>query len=111
MLDEVVLLADPATQILAKHSQAEMLSAFAARMLATVPPPANSTPEAAALRDTRVDLLQPLVQPWLTRAQALYGELDKIARANPQLAKNPAVLAAVQMSRAKLGQQQGVAKR
>ena len=103
ILDEVVLLGDPASQILARHSQGEILSAFAQRMLATVPPPLNPSEEAIALRDTRLDLLQPLIQPWLARAQAAYAEIDKIARANPQLAKNPAVLAAVRSSRAKLG--------
>jgi hypothetical protein len=104
ILDEVFLLGDPVTKILARHTQGEILSGFAQRMLATVPPAANSTPEAMALRDTRVAMLQPLVQPWLARAQAAFAELDKIARTNPQLAKNPAVLAAVRASRAKLAQ-------
>jgi hypothetical protein len=104
LLDEVFVLGDPATKILARHTQGEILSGFAQRMLATVPPPANSTPEAMQLRDTRLDMLQPLIQPWLARAQAAFTELDKIAKANPQLAKNPAVLAAVRASRAKLSQ-------
>ena len=63
-----------------------------------------SAEEAVALRDTRLAILQPLVQPWVTRAQAAFTEIDKLARANPQLAKNPAVLAAVRASRAKLAQ-------
>jgi hypothetical protein len=103
ILDEVVLVGDPATKILARHSQGEILSGFAQRMLSTVPPPVNASEEAIALRNTRLDLLQPLIQPWLSRAQVAFSELDKIARANPQLAKNPAVAAAVRASRAKLG--------
>ncbi|HEY5946472.1 MAG TPA: hypothetical protein VIV40_13310 [Kofleriaceae bacterium] len=111
LLDEVFAQGDPATKILARHSQGEILSSFATRMLATVPPPANSSEEAIALRDTRVSMLQPLIQPWIARAQSAYAELDRIAKANPQLAKNPAVLAAVRSSRARLAQQPGVAKR
>jgi hypothetical protein len=104
MLDDVVAAGDPAMQILARHSQGEILSGFVQRMLATVPPAASAAPEAQALRETRLAMLQPLVQPWQERAQAAYAELDKIARANPQLAKNQAVAAAVRSSRAKLTQ-------
>ncbi|HEY5923471.1 MAG TPA: hypothetical protein VIV11_17445 [Kofleriaceae bacterium] len=109
LLDEVFVLGDPATKILARHTQGEILSGFAQRMLATVPPPINGSEEALALRNTRLDMLQPLIEPWLTRARAAFTELDKIARANPQLAKNPAVVAAVRATRTRLSQ--GVAKR
>lgn len=109
LLDEVFAHGDAATQILARHAQGQMLSSFATRLLATVPPPATNTEEAVALRDTRLAMLQPHIQPWQSRAQAAYAELDKIARANPQLAKNAAVLAAVRATRDKLSQ--GVAKR
>lgn len=109
MLDQVYVAGDPATKILARHAQGEMLSSFAARMLATVPPPATNTEAATALRDTRLAMVQPLVQPWQARAQAVFSDLDKIARANPQLAKNAAVVAAVRSGRAKLSS--GVAKR
>jgi hypothetical protein len=58
-------------------------------------------------------MLAPLVNPWFVRAQSAYAELDRIARANPQLAKNKAVLLAVRNARAKLAQGlgTGVAKR
>jgi hypothetical protein len=102
MLDEVVLLGDPATKILARHTQGEILTSFAQRVLATVPAAIDSTD--VGLRETRLAMVQPLIQPWLARAQAAFTELDKIARGNPQLAKNPAVLAAARSSRAKLAQ-------
>jgi hypothetical protein len=102
ILDEVFLVGDPVSKILARHTQGEILAGFAQRMLATVPPAIDSTD--VGLRDTRLAMLQPLIQPWLARAQSAFTELDKIARTNPQLAKNPAVLAAVRSSRAKLSQ-------
>jgi len=111
LLDEVVLYGDPATRILARYAQGEILSGFAQRMLATVPAPLNASEEAIALRDTRLDILLPLIQPWQERARAAYADVDKIARANPQLAKNPAVLAAVRSTRAKLSQSAQSAKR
>ncbi len=64
-----------------------------------------------ALRDTRLSLITPLVVPWQQQARSAYQQLDTIARANPQLAKNAAVLAAVRASRAKLATDAGVAKR
>jgi hypothetical protein len=112
LLDEVFALGDPANKILARQAQGDLLQSFATRMLATVPPPMDSSQSAIALRETRLGLLTPLVNPWFVRAQSAYAELDKIARANPQLAKNPAVLMAVRSSRAKLAQgSSGVAKR
>jgi hypothetical protein len=109
LLDEVFVLGDPTTKILARHTQGEILSSFAQRVLATVPPATNSNE--TSLRETRLAMVQPLIQPWLTRAQAAFTEVDKIARTNPQLAKNPAVLAAVRSSRAKLQIASTTAKR
>jgi hypothetical protein len=102
LLDEVAALGDPVNQILARHAQGEILSSFATRMLATVPPPLNSSEEAIALHDTRLAMLQPLLVPWQERAQVAYTDVDNLARKNPKLAKNPAVAAAVRGSRAKL---------
>ena len=111
LLDGVFAAGDPATQILARHTQGELLSNVATRMLATIPPPTNTSESAVALRDTRLDMLLPLIQPWQMRARSAYNDLDKIARANPQLAKNAAVLAAVRSSRAKLTTQSQTATR
>jgi hypothetical protein len=81
----------------------DMIAGFAQRIEATVPSPTAGTPEAIALHDTRVDLLQPMLEPWTTQSRAAYSDVDKLAKANPQLAKNAAVVAAVRASRAKLG--------
>ena len=103
LLDEVYAMGDASMQILARQAKGDLLSSLALRMQSTVPPPVNATPEAVALRDTRLDLIQPMVEPWQTQARAAYTEVDKLGKANPKLAKNPAVLAAVRSSRAKLG--------
>jgi hypothetical protein len=104
MLDEVFTAGDPAMQILARQAQGELLVRFATRMLATVPPPVNRTSEALALRETRLQMLRPLVSPWLVRAQSLFTDLERIARAHPQLEKNAAVVAAVRSARTQLTQ-------
>lgn len=113
LLDEVfAVAADPATKILARQVQGDLLASFATRILATVPPLMDASESAATLRETRLSLITPHVTPWQMRAKSAYQELDRIARANPQLAKNPAVVAAVRQSRAKLAQfEAGVAKR
>ena len=102
LLEEVAQVGDPATKILALQAQGDMLSSFATRVLATVPPAIDSTESAIALRDMRLSLITPLVTPWQQRARSAYQELERVARANPQLAKNQAVVAAVRTSRAKL---------
>lgn len=111
LLDEVIALGDATQKILALQAQGDLLQSFATRILATVPAPVDGTPAAIALRETRLELITPLVNPWITRAQSAYTEVDRLAKANPQLAKNKAVLMAVRSSRAKLAQSPGVAKR
>ena len=108
MLDEVHTHGDATMKILALHAQGQLLASFSTRMIATVPVAKTANPDESALRDTRLAMLQPLIDPWQVRAQSAFGEVDKLARANPQLAKNTAVAAAVRSSREKLAQ---VAKR
>jgi hypothetical protein len=105
LLDEVYAMGDATMQILAKQAKGDLISSFVQRIQATVPAPVSGTPEAIALHDTRLDLLQPMLQPWNDEARAAYTEVDKLAKANPKLAKNPAVVAAVRSSRTKLGSQ------
>ena len=109
IIDELIEVGDPATKILALGAKGDIHSGLATRMISTVPPPVNNTEEAVALRETRMQLLQPHVEPWQVQARAAYQSLDQLARQNPQLAKNQAVLAVVRSARTKVGQ--GVAKR
>lgn len=109
LLEEVFVNGDPALKILARHAEGQLLASFATRLLNAVPPPVNATSEALALRETRLAMVQPLVEPWLRRSQAAFAEIDRIARANPALEKNAAVVAAVRDGRSRLSQ--GVARR
>jgi len=111
LLDEVAQVGEPATRILALQAKGDLLASFATRIVATVPPAIDGTEAAVNLRDMRLSLILPLVAPWQQQARSAYAELDKIARANPQLAKNQAVLAAVRASRTKLTQLDTTAKR
>jgi hypothetical protein len=107
LLDEVFIAGDPAMQVLARKAQGDLLINFASRMLATVPPAVNRSEQATGLRDMRLQMLKPLVSPWLVRARSMFTDLDRIARANPQLDKNEAVVAAVRAVRAHLAQPGG----
>jgi hypothetical protein len=103
LLDEVAASGDPRWQIVALHAQGDLLGQMTRRMLDTVPPAgAGATQSAVALHDTRVQLLQSRVQPWIDRAQHAFSQVDQLARANPQLASNQMVGNAVADSRHKL---------
>jgi hypothetical protein len=106
LLDEVFAAGDPTTKILARQALGDLFAGLVTRVLATVPQPVNASEPAVAMHDTRLAMLQPLLDPWRDRARAAYRELDQVARANPQLAKNAAVLAAVRAARTKLGERQ-----
>ena len=103
LLEEVYAAGDPAMKILARQAKGDMILGFVQRMQNTVPPAVNATPEAQELRQTRLDMLTPMLTPWQDAARAAFKEVDIIAKANPQLAKNQAVLAAVRAARAKMG--------
>lgn len=111
LLDEVAQVGDPAMKILALQAKGDLVSGFATRILATVPAAIDNTEAALTLHDTRLSLITPLVAPWQQQARGAYQQIDELARTNPQLAKNPAVLSAVRASRAKLASDAGVAKR
>jgi hypothetical protein len=96
MLDEVATAGDPHWQIIALHAEGDLYASIAQRMMATVP--AGPSPQ---LHDTRVSLLQPLVQPWLDKSQAAFAEVDRIAKAHPEL-RQQAIAEAVSDSRRRL---------
>ena len=104
LLDEVVENGNPALQILARHAEGQLLASFSTRLLDAVPPPVNTTTDALALRETRLAMMKPLLEPWLRRSQAAFAAIDQIARAHPALDKNRAVAAAVRDSQARLAQ-------
>ena len=111
LLDEVYTAGDPAMKILARQAKGDLMLGLVQRMQNTVPPAVNATPEAQELRQTRIDMLTPMLVPWQDAAKAAFKEVDIIAKANPQLAKNQAVVAAVRAARAKMGAAEQTATR
>jgi hypothetical protein len=103
LLDELVGGDDVAWQVVAIHTKGELYTELASRVFAAVPAvPPGSPEEAVSLHDLRVQLVQPLIQPWLERARDLFGEVERIAAQHPELAKNPTADAAVRDSRRRL---------
>lgn len=103
LLDEVSQVGLPEWQIVAQHAKGELLDALAVRMLATLPAPEpGASEDAIALHDTRAQLLRQLVAPWQSHAQDAFGEVDRIAKQNPELAKRPNLQAAVTDSERRL---------
>jgi hypothetical protein len=96
MLDEVARSGDPHWQIIALHAEGDLYATIAQRMMATVP--AGPSP---SLHDTRVSLLQPLVQPWLDKSRAAFADVDRVAKAHPEL-RQQAIADAVNDSRRRL---------
>lgn len=104
LLGEVANAGDPKWAIVALHAEGDLLATMTKRMMDTVP--ANQPSE---LRDMRTKMLQPHLQPWIERSQNAFAEVDRIAKANPRLAKSQVVSGAVSDSRKRIGT--GVATR
>ena len=110
LLDEVAASGDPRWQIVAQHAEGDLLAQMTRRMLDTVPPAgAGATQAAAELHDSRLQLLQPSLEPWRQRAQSAFAQVDQLARANPNLAKDQLVSNAVADSRRRMAN--GIATR
>lgn len=97
LYDQVAAAGEPTWQIVALHAEAELLSSLVTRMQATVPV-AGTTDEAIALHDMRVSMLDPLLQPWRERAHQAFGDIARVSKAHPELAKNPVVQSALRES-------------
>ena len=103
LLDEVAAAGDPRWQIVALHAEGDLLAQMTHRMLDTVPPAGAGAPQSAvALHDSRLQLLQGHLTPWNERAHKAFAQVDQLARANPQLAKNQLVANAVADSRRRM---------
>jgi hypothetical protein len=97
LLSEVANAGDPKWAIVALHAEGDLLATMTKRMMDTVP--AN---QPAELRDMRTQMLQPHLQPWIERAKQAFTEVDRLARANPRLAKSQIVASAVDDSRKRM---------
>jgi hypothetical protein len=86
LLDEVAAAGNPALAVVAEHTRAELYGTMRMRMLATVP-----AEPAGQLHDARIAVLETLMQPWREQSDAAYKRAVAIAKAHPELAKNPVV--------------------
>ncbi len=103
LLGEVAGSDDVAWQVVAIHAEGELYSELASRVLAAVPQvPPGSPDDAAALRELRVQLVQPLIQRWLDRARDRFAEVGRIAARHGELAQNATADAAVRDSQRRL---------
>ncbi len=102
ILDNVIEVGDAAVKIMALRAKADLYTALAAKMASTVPAPADGSPEAAALRDTRRQIVDGMIQPWRDRGRELHEAIVELGRTHPELAKNPVAQTAIRDSERQL---------
>jgi len=105
MLDGVIDSGDAAMKVMALRAKAELYGRMRVKMMATVPAPANTTPEAAALRETRREIVESMVQPWSDRTRDAHQAIVALGKKHPELAKNPVAQATIRTSEQQLAQQ------
>ena len=101
LLEDVIAAGDPVQRLLAEHTRGELYMAMIVRMKQTVPPPGDEA--STALHVSRTAVLDTMVSPWQERATAAYERVVELAKANPQLARNPVVERAVRSAKQRLG--------
>jgi hypothetical protein len=99
LLDDVIARGDVQNQLLAHHAKMLVIQQSANRMLASVPPAAQPTQEAAQLRDSRRAIVESLIQPWRAQIADEATLVLAIARANPKLEKNATIAMALRDTR------------
>jgi hypothetical protein len=103
LLDDVVTNGDPASQAIAEHTEGQLYAGFVIRMMATLPALGPTATEAEiALRDMRKQTLELQLAPWREAAMTSFQHVVEIARAHPELTKNPVVATAVRDSERRL---------
>lgn len=99
LYDEVIALGNPSQQVLATFAKAKLYEDLLGRMANTVPP-AGAGESAAALYQSRKQLLDVILQPWREQALAAFEQVTRLAKAGKR-EKNPAVRNAIAQSEAK----------
>lgn len=102
LLDSVIEAGDPSTKIMALRAKADLYTQLAAKMMNTVPAPANTSPEAATLRELRRQIVDAMVMPWREQVRAAHQTIVDLGRAHPELIRNPVVQGAIQNSEREL---------
>jgi len=103
LLDDVVDNADPATQMIAEHTEGELYAGFSLRLLATLPKLAPEATEAEqSLRDLRKQTLEAQLTPWREAAMTAFQHVVELSKDHPAAAALPVVAAAVRDSEQRL---------
>jgi hypothetical protein len=103
LLDDVVAKGDPAIQMIADHTEGELYAALSVKLLATLPKLAPDAAEAETnLRDLRKQTLEAQLAPWRESAMTSFQHVVELAKAHPEIARRPAVAAAVRDSEQRL---------
>jgi len=103
LLDDVVAKADPATQMIADHTEGELYAGLSVKLLATLPKLSPDAAEAEVnLRDLRKQTLEAQLAPWRESAMTSFQHVVELAKANPEVAGRPVVAAAVRDSEQRL---------
>jgi hypothetical protein len=103
LLDDVIAKGDPATQLIAEHTEGELYAALSVKLLATLPKLAPDAAESEAnLRDLRKQTLEAQLAPWRESAMTSFQHVVELAKAHPELAGRPVVAAAVRDSEQRL---------
>jgi len=103
ILDELATKGDPMYRLLALKAEADRYQILAQQLMATLAVPGpNATADERDLHEMRQTMLRPMIEPWLTRAQNAYVEVDRLAKAHPELDKNAEVRSAIADSRHRL---------
>jgi hypothetical protein len=111
LLDQVIAAGDASMQVLAQHAKAELFTNMAIRMQSTVPAAAGSTAEAYALRDSRIAIVETLIDPWRDQARDAHQAVVDLAKAHHELQRNPVVQTVVRESKARLAEAAAAAAR
>jgi hypothetical protein len=102
MLDGVIDAGDASLKIMALRAKAELYGFMVVKMMSTVPAPANTTPEAAGLRETRRQIVDGMVVPWRDRTREAHEAIVELGKKHPELARNPVVQTAIRESEQQL---------
>lgn len=103
ILDDVIANGDVATRAIAQHTKGDLHTGFATRLTATLPRPAAGAPESeVALRDLRAQNLEAQLTPWRDTARDSYQAIVDLAKAHPELTRNPVATAALRDSQQRL---------
>jgi hypothetical protein len=96
LLDDVSSSAAPAIQAIAEDTEGQLYIGFVTRMRSTLPAAGSeASPEELALRNMRAQTLDAQLAPWHEAAMASFEHVLDLAKAHPEISRNPATATAI----------------